>query len=79
MKLKQEEGKEIVIFGSPSVVHSLMPENLIDDYWLFVNPVLLGQGIPLFKNIAAKTKLKFVKSNSFKCGSLPSLRKIIVH
>jgi len=68
MKLKQEEGKEIVIFGSPSVVHTLMPENLIDDYWLFVNPVLLGQGIPLFKNIAAQTKLKLVKSNSFTSG-----------
>jgi dihydrofolate reductase len=67
-KLKQEEGNEIVIFGSPSVVHSLISENLIDDYWLFVNPVLLGQGIPLFKNITARTKLKLVKSNSFTSG-----------
>src|SRR5262245_48519911 len=31
--LKQSEGKDILIFGSPSAVHSLMEENLIDDYW----------------------------------------------
>ena len=68
MKLKQQAGKEIVIFGSPSVGHLLMQENLIDDYWFFVNPILLGEGIPLFKNIASKTKLKLVKSNSFVSG-----------
>ncbi len=68
MKLKQHEGKDIIIFGSPSASHSLMHENLIDDYWLFVNPVLLGEGMPLFKNIEHRTKLKLVKSNQFTSG-----------
>ena len=68
MKLKQQEGKDIIIFGSPSAAHSLMKENLIDDYWLFVNPVLLGEGIPLFKNIIHRIKLKLVKSNMFTSG-----------
>src|SRR5512143_1468888 len=40
-RLKQAAGRDILIFGSPSAVHALMAENLIDDYWLFVNPILL--------------------------------------
>ena len=68
IKLKQGTGKNIVMFGSPSVAHSLMTENLIDDYWLFVNPILLGQGIPLFKGIRDRTKLKLAKANAFSSG-----------
>ena len=56
------------MFGSPTVAHSLMTENLIDDYWLFVNPILLGQGIPLFKGIRDRTKLKLAKANTFSSG-----------
>ncbi len=67
-KLKQGSGKEIIIFGSPGACHSLMSENLIDEYWLFVNPILLGAGIPLFKNINARIKLKLLNSNVFSSG-----------
>jgi dihydrofolate reductase len=66
--LKQVPGKEIVIFGSPGAAHSLMAENLIDDYWLFVNPILLGQGIPVFKNIQQRSALKLVASHVFSNG-----------
>ena len=68
MELKQQDGEEIVIFGSPSVGHLLTQENLIDDYWFFVNPILLGAGIPLFKNIRHRIKLKLVTSNVFSSG-----------
>lgn len=68
IKLKQVTGKNILMFGSPAVGHTLMAENLVDDYWLFVNPVLLGQGIPMFKNIKEKTKLQLVESTTFKSG-----------
>jgi len=67
-KLKLEPGKDIVIFGSPSAAHYLMAENLIDDYSLFVNPILLGQGIPLFRNSEYKTKLKLLESHVFDSG-----------
>ncbi|HEY8024689.1 MAG TPA: dihydrofolate reductase family protein [Burkholderiaceae bacterium] len=67
-KLKQGAGSEILIFGSPSATHALMAENLIDEYWLFVNPVLLGQGIPLFKNIKNKTALALIKTKIFPSG-----------
>ena len=68
IKLKQAAGKDIVVFGSPTVAHALMAENLIDDYWLFINPVLLGQGIPLFKDIKARAALRLVASKVFSSG-----------
>jgi dihydrofolate reductase len=61
-KIKQGPGKDIVIFGSPSTCHSLMQDNLIDEYILSINPVLLGAGIPLFKGIENLTKLKLRSS-----------------
>jgi len=67
-KLKNLEEKHILIFGSPGAVHSLMAENLIDDYWLFVNPVLLGTGIALFKNIKNRTSLKLASNHIFTSG-----------
>ncbi len=47
-EIKQQGSAEILLFGSPTATHALMQESLIDGYWLFVNPVILGQGIPLF-------------------------------
>jgi dihydrofolate reductase len=64
-KRKQEEGKNILIFGSPSAAHLLMQHNLIDDYWLFINPVVLGNGIPLFDSIKERLKLKLVWNKIF--------------
>ena len=67
-KLKRNTDKEILIFGSPTATHSLLAAGLVDSYWLFVNPVLLGQGIPLFKNINHKTALTLVASHIFRSG-----------
>lgn len=62
--LKQLDGKDILIFGSPSVVHSLMEHGLIDDFWLFVNSIILGSGIPLFKNKDIQ-RLKLIAAKTF--------------
>ena len=67
-RLKHSSGSEILMFGSPSATHALMAENLIDGYWLFVNPILLGQGIPLFKNINVQTALALVNTHIFPSG-----------
>lgn len=64
----QGGGEDILLFGSPTATHSLMQQNLIDGYWLFVNPIILGQGIPLFKGIKDKTKLKLLTTHQFNCG-----------
>lgn len=67
-KLKQGQGKEIIMFGSPSVVRELIEANLVDELWLFVNPVLLGEGIPMFGKLAERQKFKLVESLSFASG-----------
>jgi dihydrofolate reductase len=67
-KLKQQDGKNLVMFGSPSVAHLLIKNNLVDEYWLFVNPVLLGAGIPLFKDGSTNVKLKLNETKSFDSG-----------
>lgn len=67
-QLKNQEGKNIIIFGSPTASHSLISLGLIDEFWLFVNPVLLGQGIPLFKSVSEITKLCLIETKTFSCG-----------
>lgn len=67
-QLKQSPGKEILIFGSPTASHSLMQQNLIDEFWLFVNPILIGRGTPLFKDIKAKVELSLLSSHAFSSG-----------
>jgi dihydrofolate reductase len=66
--LQQQPGKDIIIFGSPSAAHALMQENLIDDFWLFVNPVVLGKGIPLFKDVPATVQLQLKQHTAFSSG-----------
>jgi dihydrofolate reductase len=67
-EIKQQGDKEILLFGSPTATHSLIQLNLIDGYWLFVNPIILGQGIPLFADIKDKIKLKLLTTRPFTCG-----------
>ena len=60
---------DILLFGSPTATHSLIQQNLIDGYWLFVNPIILGQGFPLFVDIKDKIKLKLLTTTrQFNCG-----------
>lgn len=66
--IKQQDGEEILLFGSPTATHALIQENLIDGYWLFVNPIILGRGIPLFADIQDKIKLNLVSTRPFTSG-----------
>ena len=66
--IKNQKGKNILIFGSPAASQSLLNAGLIDEFWLFVNPIILGQGRPLFENITGTTKLKLVESKTFGSG-----------
>lgn len=68
MQLKHGEGPDMIIFGSPSAAHSLMQEGLIDKFWFFVNPVLLGKGVPAFKNIEHLTQLQLTNNKTFSSG-----------
>ena len=70
IKLKQQPGKDIVIFGSGTIVQSLTNLNLIDEYRLLLNPVVLGKGKPLFSNMQNKLTLKLLKTKTFKSGNV---------
>ncbi len=67
-RIKKQEGKDIIIFGSPRASHSLLSLGLIDEFWLFVSPVLIGEGIPLFNGVREKTELTLIESRTFGCG-----------
>lgn len=67
-ELKEEAGSEILLFGSPTATHSLLQLNLIDGFWLFVNPIVLGSGIPLFEGIKFRIRLNLLNTRQFNCG-----------
>lgn len=67
-EIKARPGKEILVFGSPSATHALMQAGLIEGFWMFVNPVILGKGIALFDGSQGETKLELLGSRTFACG-----------
>ena len=67
-RMKDEPGKNIVIYGSADLLSTLSKFNLIDEYRVFVNPILLGNGKPLFKNQKERLKLKLVGSRMYPTG-----------
>jgi dihydrofolate reductase len=68
IKQSASRSEEILLFGSPTATHSLMQLNLIDGYWLFVNPIILGRGIPLFAGIKDKINLQLLATQQFASG-----------
>ena len=67
-KLKQEPGRDMLIYGSASIVRTLTNHGLIDEYQLLVHPVVLGGGKPLFQDIKQRQKLRLVKTKTFPSG-----------
>jgi dihydrofolate reductase len=67
-KLKQEPGKDLVIFGSPGLSADLMNMGLIDEYRFTVHPVIVGEGLSMFKNNSAKSKLELIETSTLKSG-----------
>ena len=64
--LKRRSGKNILMFGSPSAAHSLMEAGLVDEFWLFINPVTIGAGIRLFP--AVQQQFDLVNLSRFDSG-----------
>jgi len=66
-KLKQQPGQDIVIHGSPGLIRSLLPHDLIDEFRLLVYPLVLGRGKRLFDE-ASQASLSLVESTAFSKG-----------
>ena len=69
-KLKGQAGKDIIIYGSGSIVSQLMKLNLLDECRLMLNPIVLGSGMPLFQNIEEKANLELANTKTFKIGTV---------
>jgi len=69
LELRQQSGKDILV-GSPSLIVALSQLDLIDEYQLGVQPIVLGSGLSLFKNIRDRIDLKLLKTKSFGCGAV---------
>lgn len=69
-RLKQGEGKGIVVMGSGSIVSRLAGAGLVDEYELVVHPVVLGKGTTLFEGAQNRFHLKLTKSRPFGNGNV---------
>jgi dihydrofolate reductase len=67
-KLKSQQGGDIIVYGGASFDSSLIKEKLIDEFYLFVNPVAIGKGKTIFKDLSEIQKLSLVESISFDSG-----------
>ena len=64
-RLKEQKGKDIVVYGGATFVSSLIENGLIDELNLFVNPVAIGTGMRIFE---ARRPLKLTGSTAYPCG-----------
>lgn len=70
MKLKQQPGKDLAIFGSADLTTALLQAGLVDELRIMVNPVALGNGKPLFAGLRDRVNLKLVNSRVFDSGNV---------
>jgi dihydrofolate reductase len=68
--LKQQPGKDLALFGSANLMTTLIQLDLIDEHRILLNPVVLGSGQPLFKDVKDKFKLSLVKTRTFRSGNI---------
>ena len=66
-RLKAGEGAPLLIFGSPSLTHAFMAMDAIDEYWLYLNPILMGAGTVFFA-ASHKTRLTLIEGKSLPGG-----------
>jgi dihydrofolate reductase len=63
-RLKEQAGKDLAV-GGAGLASSLMKVGLIDEYRLFVSPIVLGDGTPFFPPLASRINLELVETRTF--------------
>lgn len=66
--LKKADGNDIIAYGGAAFVSSLIKEDLIDEYHLFINPAAIGRGLSIFGQEGSRQHLALVKAVPFDCG-----------
>ncbi|MET9511168.1 dihydrofolate reductase family protein [Streptomyces flavidovirens] len=67
-ELKAQPGGDMITYGGGTLVSSLIAEGLLDELHLFVNPIAIGAGMPVFANTVAYQQLRLVTARPFDCG-----------
>ncbi len=74
--LKNQEGKDIWIIGGGKINTMLLNENMIDEIYVFIMPIILSEGIELFEALPKETKLKLIKSKTYTGGAVQLQYKV---
>ena len=69
-KVKSQTGRDIVVYGGASFDSSLIKEKLVDEFYLFINPVAIGNGMTIFKDLNEIQKYTLIESKAFECGKV---------
>jgi dihydrofolate reductase len=69
-KIKSQNGRDIIVYGGASFDSSLIKEKLIDEFYLFINPVAIGNGMTIFKDLKEIQKYTLIESKAFECGKV---------
>lgn len=69
-RLKQQPGKDLLIFGSADLAATFIKNSLIDEYRIMVSPVILGKGNPLFKDLGGRLNLDLIRTRTFGNGNV---------
>ena len=69
-RLKQEDGDDMAMFGSGTIIAQLAPAGLIDTYQIVVNPLILGSGRTMFEGVAEPVRLEQTGMRAFKNGNV---------
>jgi dihydrofolate reductase len=68
--LKQQDGKDLTILGSGTIVAQLAQAGLIDEYQILLNPIVLGKGKTMFEGITDRLTLKLIETRTFSNGNV---------
>jgi dihydrofolate reductase len=69
-RLKASSGGSLVTFGGVHTVRSLVAANLVDEYWLKVNPAIVGRGGSMFSDVVERRALTLRSAKSFPSGAV---------
>jgi dihydrofolate reductase len=69
-KIKSQKGGDIIVYGGASFDSSLIKEKLIDEFYLFFNPVAIGNGMTIFKDLNETQKYTLIESKAFESGKV---------
>ncbi len=68
LKLKNQDGQDIIAYGGATFVSSLIQHGLVDEFHLFINPAAIGNGMPIFKGLDRKQALELKQTMTSACG-----------